>query len=258
MTCIEKDCRNYIEKVRQLRLGEGNAIAIQAYFSRMQIQCSSFYFNIDSNDEAGLKNMLWVDYRCREAYKEFGDVVTFDTTYLMNKYDMLFTPFIGVNHHGQSTLLGCGLVSNEDTETFIWLFRTWFQCMHGQAPTSIIIDHYRVMQNEIQVVFPTLSIDVYESQTLEEFEQGWTSMINMYTLHKNEWYTKKKSLGSMFLEDKFLGKDVNNAMEREYECVLRQYEWALKSQVEKEFQVDFRSFSQMVPYASRYEMEKQL
>ncbi|XP_022852997.1 protein FAR1-RELATED SEQUENCE 5-like [Olea europaea var. sylvestris] len=89
MTCIEKDCRNYIEKVRRLRLGEGDAAAIQTYFSEMQ------------------------------AYKEFGDVVTFDTTYLTNKYDMPFTPFVGVNHHGQSTLLGCGLVSNEDTDTFV-------------------------------------------------------------------------------------------------------------------------------------------
>ena len=39
---------------------------------------------------------------------------------------------------------------------------------------------------------------------------------------------------------------------------VEQYERALKSQVEKEFQADFRSFSQIVPCASRYEMEKQL
>ena len=48
--------------------------------------------------------------------------MAFDTTYLTNKYDMPFAPFVGVNHHGQSILLGCGLVSNEDTITFVWLF----------------------------------------------------------------------------------------------------------------------------------------
>lgn len=52
-------------------------------------------------------------------YKEFGDIITFDTTYLTNRYDMPFTTFVGVNHHGQSMLLGCGLIFNEDTETFI-------------------------------------------------------------------------------------------------------------------------------------------
>ncbi|XP_052210450.1 protein FAR-RED IMPAIRED RESPONSE 1-like [Diospyros lotus] len=202
MTCVEKDCRNYIEKVRRLRLGEGDAVAIQAYFLRMQIQCPGFYFSIDLDDEARLKNVFWADNRCREAYKEFGNVVTFDTTYLTNKYDMPFAPFVGVNHHGQSTLLGCGLVSNEDTETFVWLFKTWLQCMHGQAPTGIIADQDRAMQNAIQIVFPNTkhrwclwhilkklpekfgnhvhkgSIHsaihdvVYESQTPEEFEQG--------------------------------------------------------------------------------------
>lgn len=40
------------------------------------------------------------------AYEEFGDIITFDTTYLTNKYDMPFAPFVGVNHHGHSILLG--------------------------------------------------------------------------------------------------------------------------------------------------------
>ena len=62
----------------------------------------------------GLRNVFWADARSRTAYQEFGDVITFDTTYLTNKYDMPFAPFIGVNHHGQSTLLGCGLISSED------------------------------------------------------------------------------------------------------------------------------------------------
>jgi len=35
-------------------------------------------------------------------------------------------------------LLGCGLVSNEDTETFVSLFRTWLECMEGQMPIGII------------------------------------------------------------------------------------------------------------------------
>ncbi|KAL4315129.1 hypothetical protein AHAS_Ahas15G0154200 [Arachis hypogaea] len=32
--------------------------------------------------------------------------MTFDTTYKTNRYDMPFGFFIGVNHHGMSTLLG--------------------------------------------------------------------------------------------------------------------------------------------------------
>jgi len=38
---------------------------------------------------------------------------------------------------------------------------------------------------------------------------------------------------------------------------VEQYERALKNKVDKEFQADFRSFSQMVPCITPYEFEKQ-
>lgn len=67
---------------------------------------------------------------------------------------MPFAPFVGVNHHGQSILLGCGLMSDEDTDTFIWLFKTWLVCMNGRILAAIITDQDRVMKNAIEVVFP--------------------------------------------------------------------------------------------------------
>ncbi|CAL9013835.1 unnamed protein product [Prunus brigantina] len=39
---------------------------------------------------------LMADSRSRVAYEEFGDAITFDTTYLTNKYDMPFAPFVSV------------------------------------------------------------------------------------------------------------------------------------------------------------------
>jgi len=60
------------------------------------------------------------------------------TTYLTNKYDMSFAPFVGVNHHGQSILLGCGLLFAEDTPTFMWLFQCWRRCMLDKSPDGII------------------------------------------------------------------------------------------------------------------------
>ncbi|XP_022875716.1 protein FAR-RED IMPAIRED RESPONSE 1-like [Olea europaea var. sylvestris] len=155
MTCIEKDYRNHVKKVRHLKLGEGDAAAIQSYFSSMQARFSSFYFSMDLDDELCLEIFFfWANNMCRQAYEEFGDVVTFDTTYLTKKYDMPFAPFVGANHHGQSTLLGCGLASNENSETFVWLFKTWLQCMQGQSSSGIIMDQHRAMQNVIHIVFP--------------------------------------------------------------------------------------------------------
>ena len=66
---------------------------------------------------------------------------------------MSFAPFVGVNHHGQSILLECGLISKEDIETFVWLFSKWLECMNVDASQGIITNQDRVMKNAIEIVF---------------------------------------------------------------------------------------------------------
>lgn len=75
--------------------------------------------------------------------------MTFDTTYLTNKYHVSFPPFVGINHHGESVLLGCGLLSNEDTNTLVWLFKAWLSCMSNTARNDIITDQCKAMPNAI-------------------------------------------------------------------------------------------------------------
>jgi len=113
-------------------------------------------------------------------------------------------------------LLGCALLSNEDTKTFTWLFQTWLECMHGRAPNAIITDQARAMKNAIEVVFPkarhqwclwhimkkvpeklsrysdyesmkTLLHDVvYDSLSKSDFMEKWERMIEDFELHDNE------------------------------------------------------------------------
>ncbi|XP_057500884.1 protein FAR-RED IMPAIRED RESPONSE 1-like [Actinidia eriantha] len=115
---LTRDCRNYLEKLRRLQLAEGDAEAIHHYFMRMRGDNADFFYVMNLNEKGRLRNVFWDNARSREACKEFSDVVTFDTTYLVNKYDMPFAPFVNVNHHEQSIFLGCGLISHEDTESF--------------------------------------------------------------------------------------------------------------------------------------------
>ncbi|CAA2963280.1 Hypothetical predicted protein [Olea europaea subsp. europaea] len=91
--------------------------------------------------------------------------------------------------------------------------------MHGQAPHGIITDQDRAMQNAIEIVFPNTkhrcclwhilkklpekfryNVDkvsiiqsihelVYDSQFIEQFEDWWRAMIDMYVLHDNDWLT---------------------------------------------------------------------
>lgn len=55
---MEKDCKNFIDKVRWLRLGQGDAVAIQGYFLKMQANSLGFYFNIDLDEDAHLRNVF--------------------------------------------------------------------------------------------------------------------------------------------------------------------------------------------------------
>ncbi|XP_028060141.1 protein FAR-RED IMPAIRED RESPONSE 1-like [Camellia sinensis] len=217
LTFDERDARNYIDKARKLRLGEGDSDALQKYFLRMHAQNSSFYYMFDVDTDFRIRNLFWADAMSRAAYKEFGDVVSFDTTYLTNKYDMPFAPFVGVNHHGQSILLGCGLLSSEDTDTFVWLFKSWLNCMSDHPPKAIITDQCKAMQNAIEIVFPnirhrwclwhimkkipeklkgysqykSMKMDlqnaVYDTFTKDEFEMKWKEMIAKFNLYENQW-----------------------------------------------------------------------
>ncbi|XP_026398365.1 protein FAR1-RELATED SEQUENCE 5-like [Papaver somniferum] len=235
--CSEKDCRNALAEIRRLRLGEGDATALMKYFSKKVKENSGFYFEVDYDDENQLRNVFWADGWSREAYKEFGEVISFDATYMTNDYDMPFTPFVVVNHHGQSIFLGCGLLCNETTETFVWLFKKWLKCMSGCAPRAIIDDQCQAMKNAVEIVFPearhrwclwhimkkipekfgsykqrekivfALQEAVYDSQTPAEFEESWKKMIDKYNLQQNTWlrdlYPEKERWVPCFLKDTF-------------------------------------------------------
>ncbi|XP_074312579.1 protein FAR1-RELATED SEQUENCE 5-like [Silene latifolia] len=64
-----------------------------------------FYFAYDVDSQNRLTKFFWADATCIRNYSFFGDAVSFDPTYGTNKYDMVFTPFTGVNHHRKSVLL---------------------------------------------------------------------------------------------------------------------------------------------------------
>jgi hypothetical protein len=81
----EKDYRNFIAKSRRLCLGIEGAKALRGYFSIMQELNDGFYFERDLDDKCRLRNMFSADARSRASYKDFRDVITFETTYLTNR-----------------------------------------------------------------------------------------------------------------------------------------------------------------------------
>ncbi|KAL2930048.1 Protein FAR1-RELATED SEQUENCE 8 [Bienertia sinuspersici] len=149
---------------------------------------------------------MWVDARSRAAYIEFGDVVCFDSTYLTNRYLLPFANFVVVNHHSQSVLLGCALISHEDAETFEWVLSNWISCMGGKAPSGILTDQDAAMKKAIaklplklggydkyDEIKQALLRAIYDSYTVEEFENSWNEAIDAYNLGENAWLKGMRS-----------------------------------------------------------------
>ena len=98
-----------------------------------------FFFDFQIDKKGRIGNIFWCNASCRGAYQDFGDAMTFDTTYRTNKYMMPLGVFVGVNNHLQSTIFGCALIRDESEDSFAWLFRTFLICHNQKQPTVILI-----------------------------------------------------------------------------------------------------------------------
>ncbi|RVX19618.1 Protein FAR1-related sequence 6 [Vitis vinifera] len=156
----EGESLNPVDHSKHLDLKEGDAHAVYNYFCRMKLTNPNFFYLMDLDDEGRLRNVFWADARSRAAYGYFCDTVAIDTSCLANKFEIPLISFVGMNHHGQSVLLGCGFLGHESVEYFVWIFRAWLTCMLGRPPQVIITDQCKPLQNAI-------------SETLYEDRQRW-------------------------------------------------------------------------------------
>ncbi|XP_022880995.1 protein FAR1-RELATED SEQUENCE 1-like [Olea europaea var. sylvestris] len=89
MTCLEKDCRNDVEQVRHLRLGEEDAATIQSYFSNMQAKCPRFYFSMDLDEESRPKNVFGRIIGCMHGQAPHG-IITDQDRAIQNAIEIVF------------------------------------------------------------------------------------------------------------------------------------------------------------------------
>ena len=108
------------------------------FFEEMKAENENFYYDVQVDDEKRIKNIFWSNASCRANCADFGDCITFDTTYKTNKYHMPLAVFVGVNNHLQSTIFGVALMGDEEAESFRWVFSTFLECMNGKEPIYIL------------------------------------------------------------------------------------------------------------------------
>ncbi|XP_047961875.1 protein FAR1-RELATED SEQUENCE 5-like [Salvia hispanica] len=68
-----------------------------------------------------------------------------------NQYCMIFCPFTSKDNHGRPVTFAAGLVSNEKTCAFAWLFKHFIECM-GVAPKMMVTDQDLGMRSTIEEI----------------------------------------------------------------------------------------------------------
>lgn len=227
------------EKGRSLALAHGDAQVLLDFFTHTQRQNPFFFYAIDLNEDQCLRNVFWVDAKSRKDYKSFSDVVLFDTSFIKTNEKMPLASIIGVNHHFQPMLFGCGLVVDDAKSTFVWLLKTWLRAMGGQAPKVLLTDQEKPLKAAVAEVFPSsrhfyalwhiiekvhdtlahvinkhenfmrkFNKCIFGSLTDEEFDLRWWKMVGRFELHENEWvhslYEDRKRWIPFFMKDAFL------------------------------------------------------
>ncbi|KAM5574034.1 protein FAR1-RELATED SEQUENCE 5-like [Rosa sericea] len=299
------DCQNYMSSSRQRTLGSGGQLVFD-YLKRMQDEDPGFFCAVQGDFENSTGNIFWADSNSRMNYSYFGDTVTFDTTYRTNRYRVPFAPFTGWNHHGQPVLFGCALLLNESESSFVWLFQTWLAAMSGCQPVSITTDQDRIIRAAVVQVFPgtrhrfckwnvfreaqeKLS-HIYQShptfeaeflrcinvtETIDEFEICWESLLKRYDLDSNEWlqsmFYARQQWVPVFLRDTFFGEmfvtqgsdNINSYFDgyinasTNIQVLIKQYEKAIATRHEKEVKADYDTLNISPVLRTPSPMEKQ-
>lgn len=237
-SCVREKIVKEMKSRKVQALEDGNVERLLSFFTDMQAENPFFFYAVDlSEEEQSLRNVFWVDAKGRLDYTCFCDVVSVDTTFIKNEYKLPLVAFIGVNHHGQFLLLGCGLLLNdESTAGFVWLFKSWLKAMHGCQPRVILTKHDQMLKEAVSVALPASRHCFYTWDTLgqipeklghvmrqekgfvdeineviygsckgDEFEKRWWEVVDSFGLRDNPWlhslYEDREHWAPVYMRD---------------------------------------------------------
>ncbi|XP_042023945.1 protein FAR1-RELATED SEQUENCE 5-like [Salvia splendens] len=122
ISCTVGDIRNVSQDIKAYAHGFDVQMVLDDKAKKKEMSESYTYY-YEVNEKNQLVTLFWCDGLMKRNYHMFGDIVAFDSTYNTNWYCMIFTHFTGKDNHGRPVTFAAGLVCNEKTGAFGWLFR---------------------------------------------------------------------------------------------------------------------------------------
>nr|KAJ0199846.1 hypothetical protein LSAT_V11C600316700 [Lactuca sativa] len=96
------------------------------------------------------------DETAKYNYNAFGDVVSLDAKFSMNKYDMVFITFTRIDNHKERVTFCAALLSREDGTSYSWLLRAFLKSFKKQ-PMLVLTHPDPALNKAVNEVIPMSS-----------------------------------------------------------------------------------------------------
>ncbi|RYQ88310.1 hypothetical protein Ahy_B09g095574 isoform A [Arachis hypogaea] len=272
---IEKDVRNYITREVRNVSEQEDAKEFGKYLLRMKEKNQNFFFELQLEEDQSIKLAFWADARSRAAFEYFGDVISFDTTYNTNRYNLVCGSFVGVNHHGgnapkgfltdQCASMKRALEACMPTTVHRWCI--WHIMKKIPSKLNGYKRHADIEQEMRQVV--------WNSHSKDSFDRNWNDFLLNFGLADNKWlsdlYEDCHIWVPIYLDHHFwagmrstqrsesMHSFFNKYITRNSSLIqfVKQYDNCLGSREQAERESDAADFHTVIPCATKSSIEAQ-
>ncbi|KAJ9537753.1 hypothetical protein OSB04_030486 [Centaurea solstitialis] len=214
-----RDYQNFKKDMNTFVGNKDAKMLINVMVNRQKIS-PQFFFEYKC-DETELLAIFWADEVARMNYREFGDAISFDATYRTQKHAMIFVPFVAVDNHKRSVVVGSALIRKENAVYFTWVLKAFVRA-HGSPPKLVITDQCPAMKQAIPIAFPNtihrlclwhitknvkkqVSVHLVKNTSFvadwnkmiwnmhlapAEFDNKWQEFLDLYGLTGDSWFNQ--------------------------------------------------------------------
>ncbi|KAL0910136.1 hypothetical protein M5K25_021078 [Dendrobium thyrsiflorum] len=139
LTFTERDLRNFLQASKNINKENEGAELLKACKALKDKHLDfRFEFTLDENDR--VEHIAWSYPDSIQAYRLFGDIVVFDTSYNLYAYDRLLGVWFGLDNYGNAIFFGCVLLQDSKPHSHRWALQSFVRLMEGKFPRTVLTD----------------------------------------------------------------------------------------------------------------------
>ncbi|KAK8959219.1 putative protein FAR1-RELATED SEQUENCE 10 [Platanthera guangdongensis] len=122
LTFTERDLRNFLQASKSINRGNEGAELVKAC-KAMKDKHIDFRFEFTLDEGDSVEHIAWSYPDSIQAYRFFGDIVVFETSYNLYAYDRLFGVWFGLDNYGNAIFFGCVLLQDAKPHSYRWALK---------------------------------------------------------------------------------------------------------------------------------------